>query len=284
MEPEKLVPELFEYKDELGVYIGKHKGIMMVLKIKGDIEHEAKLIMSLDNPDSRYHSIVKCYGTGILNSFVGVLTEYANGGDLFTFICNLEDNPFRFNPDYLVTIIYQIAVGIGDIHKRGVFHGDIKAENIVLQKDNECVRAIIIDFEHAIEDDQKVLEYGTPQYFPPEMDGKTPLTMAADIYAFGVCILLILMPEIGRIPKFEEIVEIMKIRTPLFEKLEPLKWILERIFVKDPMKRITIEEILSFEFFDSRKPYMYDRYYSAAKNFVNNDPDDSDFDSFLGGK
>ena len=251
-----LFPENVIYNQILQIYMGMNNGANVVFKIKGDTMKEICFLNSIDSP-----YVVKSLGIGRLNSISGIMTEYANGGDLFDFLFNSYD-PRRYDSDYLITIIYQIALGIRDIHRTGVFHRNIKPENIVLRKEGgegEDVRAMIIDFEKAIRYDQHVFEYGTKQYCPPEMDQKTPLTMAADIYAFGVCILLILIPDIGRIPKFEDFETFMNQKSTAFPRLNPLKKILAGIFVDDPNNRITIDEIVAFELFDMMKPFMFDK-------------------------
>jgi len=256
MEVIELRPEDFEFHQNLMIYIGKCPLGNVVFKIFNSNEDEFKLLNLIDSP-----YVIKPLGIGKLNNRIGLITEYANGGDLFDFLY-YSSNPRRHNSEYLLTIILQIALGIREIHRSGIFHRNIKPENIVLKKEGEDIRAMIIDFEYSIYLDsfvsENVMSYGTFQYNPPEMDGMTKLSYSADIYAFGICILMILMPEATRVPTFEDFEAFMKLEKTNYPDLDPLKEILSKIFVKNPKDRITINEIVEFEFIRNKIPYRYD--------------------------
>ena len=86
----------------------------------------------------------------------------------------------------------QIGAGLAEAHRRGVIHGDLKAKNILLTREqNGTVRAVITDFGLALafgvhQPTGKSEVAGTPDYMAPELfAGKSP-SVASDIYALGV--------------------------------------------------------------------------------------------------
>jgi hypothetical protein len=51
-----------------------------------------------------------------------------------------------FPPKVAIDIISQIAAGMAYLHKQGVFHGDLKASNVLVNNRGGCIEAKIADF------------------------------------------------------------------------------------------------------------------------------------------
>lgn len=91
-------------------------------------------------------------------------------------------------------VLGQIADALELIHRRGIVHGDIKTENIMLVEETTGTRrrriARLLDFglAHRISAGDSASEtvFGTPEYFAPERALGAPATVATDIYALGV--------------------------------------------------------------------------------------------------
>jgi serine/threonine protein kinase len=93
-------------------------------------------------------------------------------------------------------VLAQVADALDHIHKRGIVHGDVKAENIMLTAEAEggasrrrrIVR--LLDFglarRHDHEHDEKSGVSGSPHYLAPERAAGAPPSVATDIYALGV--------------------------------------------------------------------------------------------------
>src|SRR4029079_5862257 len=90
-----------------------------------------------------------------------------------------------------IDILGQIADALDHIHRRGIVHGDVKADNIMLTAENSGARrrriARLLDFGLArrsggAEEDQIS---GSPHYLAPERAAGGPPSVAADIYALG---------------------------------------------------------------------------------------------------
>jgi serine/threonine-protein kinase len=150
-------------------------------------------------------------------------------------------------------VIGQIADALEHIHKRGIVHGDVKADNILLSAEPVATgsrrRSIarLLDFGLArraggVRDEDLVS--GSPHYLAPERALGKPPTVATDIYALGVLCYLVVS---GTLPFDGNIVEILlrhvqevpeepskRLKQPVDPALEAL---ILRAMEKDPAKR-----------------------------------------------
>jgi len=113
-------------------------------------------------------------------------------------------------------ILGQIADALDHIHRRGIVHGDVKADNIMLTVENSEASAgarrrrvaRLLDFGLARrpggEDEDEIS--GSPHYLAPERAAGGPPSVAADIYALGVLGYLMLS---GTLPFDGNVVEIL---------------------------------------------------------------------------
>jgi serine/threonine-protein kinase len=88
-------------------------------------------------------------------------------------------------PDWhqLLLVFCQVASALNHMHRRGVFHGDLKPSNIMLSKTGQVK---LIDFGTAwIRGQDKHRVQGTPQYIAPEQVVEKVVDAKTDIYNFG---------------------------------------------------------------------------------------------------
>lgn len=147
-------------------------------------------------------------------------------------------------------ILGQIADALEHIHRRGIVHGDVKADNIMLTAESTGARrrriARLLDFGLARRpgsDDDHQLN-GSPHYLAPERAAGGPPSVAADIYALGVLGYLMLT---GTLPFDGNIVEILmaqinqdvpRLSQRRGEPLDPaVEQLILRALAKDPAQR-----------------------------------------------
>src|SRR4051794_31642108 len=83
----------------------------------------------------------------------------------------------------LVVIFVQVASALVHMHRRGVYHGDLKPSNIMLSKDGKVK---LIDFGTAwLKGQEKNRIQGTPQYMAPEQMTEKVVDERTDIYNLG---------------------------------------------------------------------------------------------------
>ncbi|KAI8609808.1 kinase-like domain-containing protein [Chytriomyces sp. MP71] len=99
-------------------------------------------------------------------------------------------------------IIRQAALGLSYMHSRGYYHGDVKAENILLES---CQGVKIADLGSAKHVSSGLKAYGTVDITPPELLNDSPFSASeldgrdADIFALGL-VLVTLLNESSDLP------------------------------------------------------------------------------------
>jgi len=127
-----------------------------------------------------HEAIVKIYDLRIKRSWFRVtgaelLMEYVEGKTL--------DEIEAPEMGQLVLVFNQVASALTHMHRRGVFHGDLKPSNIMLSRTGGVK---LIDFGTAwIKGEEKSRVQGTPQYMAPEQASERLVDERTDIYNLG---------------------------------------------------------------------------------------------------
>ena len=101
------------------------------------IHREVNILRGLSHPN-----IVHLHDMIHDESRIGIVLEYASGGELFDYILThryLKDTPAR-------RLFAQLISGVGYLHKKGIVHRDLKLENLLLDRNRNI---IITDFGFA---------------------------------------------------------------------------------------------------------------------------------------
>jgi serine/threonine protein kinase len=137
--------------------------------------HEFRVAQMLGHPN-----LIKIYCLVLKRNWLfrvrkaEVLIEYVNGKTLDT---------IPIPQDQLASVFAQVAAGLAHMHRRGVFHGDLKPNNILYGKRGEVK---IIDYGLAwIKGEPKDRVQGTPEYMAPETVRSKVINERTDIYNFG---------------------------------------------------------------------------------------------------
>ena len=128
-----------------------------------------------------------CYGGELVtlrngdteNKVFVILMEYCPNGTLFDLLTERENK--GFNEKELLMIAYSILEGLKNIHKAGVYHQDVKIENVLVGEDKafklcdfgSCSNRFI-NFKNINKSEygsikEEIEAVTTPMYRPPEV-------------------------------------------------------------------------------------------------------------------
>jgi serine/threonine protein kinase len=187
----------FQVIETLGT--GAHSTILHVRR-QADSRNYALKVVSVDDPDTDmkfirqvqheyrvgqmfdHKSLVKVYALELMKDWLfrvkkaHLLLEYINGKTL--------DQCPPLSMPRLVQAFQQVAHGVTHMHRRGVYHTDLKPNNILLSRAGEVK---IIDFGLAqIRGQRNDRLQGTPEYMAPETVSSGLVNERTDIFNFGV--------------------------------------------------------------------------------------------------
>ncbi|VVA95723.1 unnamed protein product [Arabis nemorensis] len=223
-------------------------------------EHVQREIMnhrSLNHPN-----IIRFKEVLLTATHLAIVMEYAAGGELFERICSAG----RFSEDEARFFFQQLISGVSYCHSLQICHRDLKLENTLLDG-SAAPRVKICDFGYSksgVLHSQPKSTVGTPAYIAPEVlskkeyDGKI-----ADVWSCGVTLYVML---VGAYP-FEDPSDPKDFRKTIGRILrsqysipdyvrvsDECKHLISRIFVANPEKRITVEEIMNHYWFLKNLP------------------------------
>jgi len=106
---------------------------------------------------------------------VELLMEYVDGKAL--------DDIEAPELNQLILMFSQVASALAHMHRRGVYHGDLKPSNIMLSKNGQVK---LIDFGTAwVRGQDKNRVQGTPQFIAPEQASERVVNEKTDVYNLG---------------------------------------------------------------------------------------------------
>jgi serine/threonine protein kinase len=208
-------------------------------------EYQNEIIMH--NVLTGHKNIIDLIYVNPMDDHMSIILEYAEGGDLFTYVRNkikLSENECKY-------FILQIIEAIEHCHMNNIVHCDIKLENILLTKDH-VVKLADFGYSHY---NLSIPNFvgGTIPYIAPEMIKKTILDETKlDIYAIGVCLYILLH---GKYPfEANNLKEIyLQIILNKYTISDDISIICTDLLIKllepDPDKRISIEQIKKHPWF-----------------------------------
>ena len=137
----------------------------------------------------RHENIVVIHGAGESDGRVGIWMDYIEGVTLEQLVG--DEGPR--SPDETISIGRQLCSALAEVHRAGLTHGDVKAQNVMRQRPGGKI--VLMDFSSSrparVEDDSARL-VGTPLYMAPELLEGEPSTPASDLYALGVLLFYLL--------------------------------------------------------------------------------------------
>jgi serine/threonine protein kinase len=201
---------------------------------------EAQMAARLSHPN-----IVPIHRVDEAQGFVYFVMAYVAGETLAQRIQTRGPLP----PHQAARVLREVAWALTYAHANGIVHRDIKADNILLERNTD--RALVTDFgiagaTHADARDSDGLIAGSAHYASPEQISGEPLSASSDLYSLGVTGFLALT---GRLPfdarTSREVVAMqLGTRAPSIMSIAPtvpakLAQIVERCLAKRPEQRFS---------------------------------------------
>lgn len=198
---------------------------------------EAQAAAALDHP-----GVVEIHDVGQDEDQHFIVMEFVDGEDLKSLI--REEAPLPI--ERAVDLTIQICAAVGQAHKAGLIHRDVKPQNVLVMADD---RVKVTDFGIAraaaeAGPTEPGVVWGTAHYLSPEQAIGQPATPASDVYALGVVLYEMLA---GR-PPFQAdsrpaiAAQHVQAEPPPLQQLNPrvppqLAAIVARAMAKDPAQR-----------------------------------------------
>ncbi|KAI5481153.1 serine/threonine protein kinase Kin4 [Pseudohyphozyma bogoriensis] len=212
------------------------------------VKREIDVLKAVKHPN-----IVRLYDVIETEKYIGIVLEYASGGELFDHIL-----AHRYLKEKDASRLFaQLISGVAYLHAKKIVHRDLKLENLLLDRNRNV---IITDFGFAnrfelAENDLMATSCGSPCYAAPELvvqDGKYVGT-AVDVWSCGVILYAMLAgylpydddpanPEGDNINLLYKYIINTKLTFPDWITDEP-RHLLLMMLVPDPANRCTIEDV-----------------------------------------
>ncbi|MFN2466147.1 MAG: serine/threonine-protein kinase [Candidatus Dormibacteria bacterium] len=135
---------------------------------------EARLLSEVDSPNC-----VRVFDLVEAPEGIFLVTELVRGATLRQVLASSR----RLTPEQALAVTRGSLLGLGDAHRRGLVHGDVKPENILVAADGTSKLA---DFGAVAEAGGDSTVATTPAYLSPEQISGAPADPRSDIYACGV--------------------------------------------------------------------------------------------------
>jgi tRNA A-37 threonylcarbamoyl transferase component Bud32 len=122
--------------------------------------------------------LVASRGTGEIDGRYYLAMDYVDGASLRA----VERQAGRLSPPQALGVIAGVLEGLAIAHSHGLVHGDIKPENILVDRHGTST---LVDFGQFAAAEQTTTG-GTPAYMSPEAAAGRPLEARSDLYSTGV--------------------------------------------------------------------------------------------------
>jgi rubrerythrin len=175
---DELLDRLVTVKFVLPEVVGSIDEVLKGAKVAARVEHPG---------------LARIYHADVVEGTPYLVKEYVSGESLSGVIRSRG----RLTPEQAVVVVHAVAEAVGELHRQGLVHRDIKPGNILLE---ESGRVVVTDFGLSCERPYAtlggVIEHvaGTPAYMAPELF-QGEVSARTDVYALGITLFELLAGE-----------------------------------------------------------------------------------------
>jgi tetratricopeptide (TPR) repeat protein len=162
--------------------------LLLPNSVGGDEEYRALLREARALASVQHPNIVHVYGIDRHDGRVGFWTDFVHGKTLSAVI--RAQGAFGYREAALIGL--DVARALSAVHRTGLLHRDIKAENVMRE---EGGRILLMDFGLSSLPQLQANISGSPNYMAPELFQGRAATVASDIYAMGVLLYYLVTGE-----------------------------------------------------------------------------------------
>jgi serine/threonine protein kinase len=170
-------------------------------EVRTRFSREARIAAKLDHPN-----VVQVFDVGEENGRPYIVMEQVDGG---TVADRIHGRRKSLANGEAVRLLGQLCDGLGHAHAKKLVHRDIKPQNLLLRKSDDCLKITDFGIARAAEETTRLTRpgkvIGTDRYMAPEQLADGKITAATDVYACGV-VADEMLPQ-TRPPELREIVE-----------------------------------------------------------------------------
>jgi serine/threonine-protein kinase SIK3 len=232
------------------VRLGIHKltktkvAVKIVEKNELDAENLKKIAREIDIMRKLSHRhIIKLYQVMETDSMIYIVTEFAANGEIFDHLVTHG----KMKEEEACRIFAQILSAIKYCHTHGVVHRDLKAENLLLDSDNN-IKLADFGFSNYYSSNHLLSTWcGSPPYAAPELfEGKKYVGPKADIWSLGVVLYVLVSGSLpfdgATLQELRSRVVGAQYRVPFFLS-QQCEQLLKGLLVIDPERRLSLEQI-----------------------------------------
>ncbi|KAI8882021.1 kinase-like protein [Backusella circina FSU 941] len=204
---DKIIGDEFQLLEVLGhgaygcLFLGQSQLDMSYAAVKvlskTGLNHDQLRLQQLEidiQTSLNHHHLLKLHRVIQDNDYIYMVMELCDGGDLFDYVANGEP----VSESSIKKLFSQILDAVQSMHNNGVYHRDIKLENILLvsDEDEDDMNCKVADFGLATRERYSTefgcgsTSYLAPEHFDDEESDIVPYDSAAsDIWSLGILLL-----------------------------------------------------------------------------------------------
>uniref|UniRef100_A0A914D6B2 non-specific serine/threonine protein kinase n=1 Tax=Acrobeloides nanus TaxID=290746 RepID=A0A914D6B2_9BILA len=213
------------------------------------IDREIQILQKLNHP-----YIVKLYEVIRTERYLYIITDYIGGGELFDMLMDKG----KQSEDEARRLFQQIVSAVAYCHASGVVHRDLKAENLLLDKENN-IKLIDFGFSNYQKNDSLLSTWcGSPPYAAPELllgqeyDGRM-----SDVWSLGVVLYILVtagFPFPGdSVDKLKRAVLADHLKIPFWVSVECAD-LIRKMLTVSLAKRYSLSNVIQHRWFTSKMP------------------------------